>query len=214
MASVCALAPQADSHFRFLDLSPELRNQIYRYCLTDSEVLAVRSGASLNPPQRRWYILRAPPLTQPVLSTNLLATCKKIHDEATPILYGSNTFEVDSYETGHPLFVSWTETIAASISLVRNVRVGGITNRSVAVENLRGLHAATSLQSLVVLGDFRLTFCTASTIAKALLPLMLRLHRCRKDTGLKGAFDVLDLSLLPEAVVEKVMAILKQRLKC
>jgi hypothetical protein len=62
--------------FRFLDLLPELRLEIYRYVLVG----------------RKNWALRAP--DRPV-DPAILRTCKAVFTEAEPVLYGDNDFTVD-----------------------------------------------------------------------------------------------------------------------
>ena len=61
--------------FRFLDLVPELRLQVYRY------VLVGRNHQVLDAPDR-------------AVETALLRTCKTIYIEAEPVLYTDNDFTV------------------------------------------------------------------------------------------------------------------------
>ncbi|KXS95586.1 hypothetical protein AC578_3256 [Pseudocercospora eumusae] len=75
----------------FFDLSAELRNRIYGLALTngdDETPLRIRYHCK-NGEQR-------PCLDNQGLSPNILATCKRIHQEATPILYG-NLIRYDLY---------------------------------------------------------------------------------------------------------------------
>lgn len=67
---------KADSatHFRFLNLSPELRNTIYE------ELLILQNSFSCTP--------------------QILATCKQINKEATSVLYGDNLIEAKIYPDG------------------------------------------------------------------------------------------------------------------
>ena len=63
----------------FLDLPPELRNNVYRYCLVSPRRLQVykRLGPACS--------------NRTTLTPQLLVCCRQIRDEATAILYGENT---------------------------------------------------------------------------------------------------------------------------
>ena len=63
------------SRFRFLDLPPELRLEVYQY------ILIARNRDALEFPRQ-------------VIETALLLTCKLIYKEAAPVLYGENEFTV------------------------------------------------------------------------------------------------------------------------
>ena len=67
--------------FRFLELPGELRNEIYGHLLPDQAANPV----DLDKPVRRDGMKSF---------TNLMATCRQIHDEAASIVYGSKTFYV------------------------------------------------------------------------------------------------------------------------
>lgn len=71
--------------FHFIQLPPEIRVKIYNILLISPEVICIgseNSGTSRT----------APKLPYPPVS--LLRTCKKIDEEATPILYGKNDFTI------------------------------------------------------------------------------------------------------------------------
>ncbi|TVY51887.1 hypothetical protein LCER1_G006602 [Lachnellula cervina] len=88
----------------FLDLPGEIRNQIYR------QLLLV---PSLSIPR----LLGDPPIYPSILST-----CHKIHSEALPILYGSNTFLAHpNLLTGLPRLRLYYSTIS-SPSLISQIR--------------------------------------------------------------------------------------------
>lgn len=71
--------------FRLLDLPAELRNEIYGLALQRSGPLhVVRTWI------RHHYALK---LERSTFTPALLATCRAINTEATPILYGGSTYD-------------------------------------------------------------------------------------------------------------------------
>jgi len=73
------------SQSRLLSLPAELRLQIYTLLLSPPHLATIRRISSRG--YCSDYIL--PPLS---LTPSLLGTCRQINNEATPILYGQNTF--------------------------------------------------------------------------------------------------------------------------
>lgn len=76
--------PIDDTRASFLDLPPELRNEIYRQTLTSNRALRVSE-----------WTLKSTTIHQQV-SVALLVTCRQIHTEATAILYGANTSDLQA----------------------------------------------------------------------------------------------------------------------
>ena len=82
------------SSFRFLDLPPELRNEVYFWALNSptGNLLPVQR---INP---RRYEMRVSVLPGDELQTlglfnqNLILTCKQVHSEASGLIYHYNTF--------------------------------------------------------------------------------------------------------------------------
>ena len=78
----------------FLDLAAEPRNRIYYLCLTSPHGTKIEPRAPFQSNRSHAYQIRVEePSTKPP-TVAILSTCKAIHNEATPILYGSNTFKV------------------------------------------------------------------------------------------------------------------------
>lgn len=75
--------------FLFLDLPPEIRNQIFRLLLTHTTPILTTSAHDLRPPR----------LVRLQLHLNLLLVSRTLHNEASSILYGENTFQA------HPTFL-------------------------------------------------------------------------------------------------------------
>jgi len=80
---------------RFLSLSGELRNKVYRLLLCHPTAIALEGDEI-------W-----PDSNYPIgnrLSAQLLRTCRQIHTETQPILYGENTFTIQFDNTWGPYY--------------------------------------------------------------------------------------------------------------
>ncbi|KAI7622971.1 hypothetical protein KC343_g439 [Hortaea werneckii] len=97
-----------------LSLPPELRNEIWRYLL----VLHPSSPSpNSNAIDRKPPPPPSPPASgQPHICANVLRTCKQASTEATPILYGENTFNA------HPSLLATLPSLLLSTLPVRLVR--------------------------------------------------------------------------------------------
>ncbi|KAK6430808.1 hypothetical protein LTR95_013032 [Oleoguttula sp. CCFEE 5521] len=89
-------ATQAASHAGFLDLPPELRNEIYRLTL----VTPNRDRLDFGSPSTRFS-----------RSAAFLRTCSTVHNEARSILYSENEFffQRQSRRHGHIFASDWSE---------------------------------------------------------------------------------------------------------
>lgn len=93
------------SHLTFLDLPGEIRNQIYRLLL-------------IVPSPSTKRVLGSDPAIYP----QILCVCRKVHKEASEILYGANTFLAHpNLLSGLPRLRPYYETISSKrlISLIR-----------------------------------------------------------------------------------------------
>ncbi|RDI87755.1 hypothetical protein Vi05172_g2594 [Venturia inaequalis] len=79
--------PRAQT-FQFLNLPAELRNEVYRYCLTIDQPIYIRGDRS---PGKSKFIV-ASTTGKWELSMSLLKTCSQLHNEAMFILYSENHF--------------------------------------------------------------------------------------------------------------------------
>jgi hypothetical protein len=196
--------------FPFLKLSAELRNAIYELCLVTDRKINVSKPTYQQPVKWRGAhyatILYGPlagkswTVTPVLVYPNLLVTCKAINEEATPMLYGSNQFSLqpDFHMNTHlswldnPSDLLWTECIGSSVKHIRKIEVRDAAKQSHIIDLLEALKAAKHLETLSV--RFSENFRTSKTMAKALYPLILELHRSRKSTDQKAALDVLDFN--------------------
>lgn len=84
-------SPKHNEHrISFLDLPRELRDRTYDYCLIMEQPFDI-GNSHLKPESRRdWTFAN---WNRYPKAATLLATCKQIHAEAAPVLYGQNAFE-------------------------------------------------------------------------------------------------------------------------
>ncbi|CAK4034231.1 Hypothetical predicted protein [Lecanosticta acicola] len=136
----------------FLDLPPEIRNTIYQLALEKSQSIGIKS--SMHRHYERYYkdstlpkSAKVMPILPLNLSINILRTCKTIHQEATPILYGANRFHFHC--CCH--FKHFAETIGgASLRYLRELRFAALPNRFVATLAFSHLKACRALEKLTV----------------------------------------------------------------
>lgn len=75
--------PAEQPHCRLLQLPPELRNHIWRLLLLQD--IQTKRGS-------HWHSISDASKRRARFCANVLRTCKQVHSEATPILYGENVF--------------------------------------------------------------------------------------------------------------------------
>ncbi|KAF2633076.1 hypothetical protein BU25DRAFT_329375 [Macroventuria anomochaeta] len=111
-----------DAHrFSFLDLPRELRDLIYSYTFHVAGAIFVYTKDPYQPERKlRSKIVRhknagvvEPQSVYKWISTGLLQTCRQLHAEAAPVLYGDNTFRI--------WFLNKTNLALAYCQLVRHV---------------------------------------------------------------------------------------------
>lgn len=86
-----AVTPVPKQAFRFLDMLPELRTAVYRFCLKKSQALK-----QMEPDQSSPQGIECGTDEQlgPV-DVRILVVCKQIHDEATTVFFSQNTFKIE-----------------------------------------------------------------------------------------------------------------------
>ncbi|KAI7268189.1 hypothetical protein KC345_g7706 [Hortaea werneckii] len=94
-----------------LSLPPELRNEIWRYLLVLHPSCPSSSLSALEHPKPRHPSY--PGSGHPRIYANILRTCKQANAEATPILYGENTFNA------HPSLLATLPSFLLSVLPVR-----------------------------------------------------------------------------------------------
>lgn len=207
------------SKFAFLRLPPEIRNIIYDLCLVaplqnacvcrfkeeDNSRLSrhVRVWGAMS---RNFYFLCGGQIQYPP-SVHLLATCRMIYEEASPIFYGSNDFwiRLDSDMSQITPQEEWTTAIGRSIKHVRNVTLSfGTPGTAIAFYGvLDDLRRASSLESLYLhaYGWHRPEY-----VVNKVYSLMIHIHRTREGTELKPALDVLEVESRLKAEVKEILS--------
>ncbi|KAK4612199.1 hypothetical protein CLAFUW4_13412 [Fulvia fulva] len=154
----------------FFDLSAELRNRIYSHLLEDTrEINLWHARGAMDSPAR----IRRNPHHRRYLSVHpqILSTCKQIHNEATPMLYGSNRFSVFEPSDAVKFFVQ----IRGSVQYIRHLgveieapfRLGIPFAQDDFVALFGRLESAEALVTLTLPGSIRAGFSSAK-LAKLL----------------------------------------------
>lgn len=172
--------------FRFLDLPAELRNRIHELALTRSRNLRIITA----------HFGQGPRLNNTRIFPSILLANHQTHAEATPILYGDNTFGFLRPDALH-LFL---QTIGpAAIKHLRHVEVKMFWTHS--GEELELLKYAEKLQTLVVED----CYCSAKALAKGLRGL----HEEReKDDEAEKVMQVVKVLSRSAKFMEKVRGLL------
>lgn len=136
-----------DPASRFLDLPAELRNRIYSLLLEDENPLQL----GYEDKQRKHLTLKSSKKTPKAhLHPEILLTCHQINSEATPILYGNNTF---SFNHGSTLDVpSILSHFPSSIKYIRHISLY-ITSLVGLERTCEILGAAKDLKSFEISGQ-------------------------------------------------------------
>ena len=88
-------------------LKEKIRKSIFTYALTYNEPIPIRKHTSLN----AWYDDEGERLIREVwrFTPALLRTCLRIHQEASPIFYASNTFKATIRNSDISEITNWVE---------------------------------------------------------------------------------------------------------
>ncbi|KAK4611569.1 hypothetical protein CLAFUW4_13131 [Fulvia fulva] len=159
----------------FLDLPPEIRNAIYHLALNSHSALKIHyfSREKIFRVTLVWNPQHSLPWAV-TLSTNLLRICRQVHNEATPILYGSNCFEIHGQDA--QVFL---RAIGSSKQFLRHIHYSWPYNKLHYKQAVSLLKYATRLQRL----DLQRYGRTAQEHVGALRVLMQALH---KSSGAAG----------------------------
>jgi hypothetical protein len=194
----------ADSGFRFLDLPTETREQVYRLVLVQTKPILISTfknydtkvvsgqhftrashhqGQVWNKETGKW-------VGGPPSSLSLLRANKQIHQEATPIAYGANTFEQHRSTA-----LKWfTPRIGNSVEHLTFIDFGAWSTWPVMKMAFASLRTATGLRKLVfnfqMICDAFETYCKGGTperwavvFSKGLRPLLKSLQRAYDAQG-------------------------------
>jgi hypothetical protein len=204
-----------------LDLPKEIRNNIYELCLTVPEEVCMMAEFSELDYDYELHITEDGSdrisSTRANFQPAILATCRTIHQEATPMFYGSNrfqlslvfweedrhticdcyhrktSFQVDDDGTcfawSCPCNASWPRQNGRNIEHLRTVRISEYTHHLLG-HALHSLMSAWGLDELLT--DYDPEFCMpAPAMAQMLLPLLRWLQVNRKP-GQRPVMNVLD----------------------
>lgn len=180
--------------FRFLDLPPELRVRVYSYLFEFEHPLTIDPDGlwlegDWDEKEKVWR--------RQCITTGLLVSCKTIHREATPVLYGSNTF----HGNGNRRFL---QHIRRYIPHVRRF-VMAHSAKTHRHGDLVLLKAATSLSHLEIPSLYCNTYSwqrdhskedIRQALAKEMGPLFRSLHKSQKKDLDKKDRDVLDVLVI------------------
>ncbi|GIZ47747.1 hypothetical protein CKM354_001083200 [Cercospora kikuchii] len=165
----------------FHHLSTELRNRIYALVLLNTKVAPVKIYAnSLHPVGSREFLqARLRGRVSNNIVSNILAASPQIHDEATPMLYGGNSFDLTRVAS------RFLAAIGPSAKFVRNITSTWKPGRELGL-SLKLLTPETYLQSLV-LG----TGWLVPDLVDALLDWAVKTAEHRAGTALSSPVDIL-----------------------
>ncbi|KAK4497151.1 hypothetical protein PRZ48_011601 [Zasmidium cellare] len=179
----------------FLDLSAELRNEIYElsfqhpgpvWLVGDSKRETKGSSTS----SKRYGVPGVRALQNHLLRDTVafLRVNRQIHAEATPVLYGINQFEA-----GHPGIICYfAKQIGPSLGFLRHFIISHCTKSSLR-QMLGPMKTATRLQRLQIRVSAKYSIGDAATMAKGLLPWARAFHKMRNTGDMQDRRDVLDV---------------------
>jgi hypothetical protein len=124
----------------FLSLSAELRNRIYFLCLRSDGPIELRLWNVKS--RMRWVGNNVTDI-----ETHLLAACSLVYAEATPVLYGSNTFII--LDTGRPSTSFFTQVNRQSLQHIQHLEFWRPPPLDIHMES-PGLRHCTGLKTLVL----------------------------------------------------------------
>ncbi|SMR63637.1 unnamed protein product [Zymoseptoria tritici ST99CH_1A5] len=186
----------------FMGLPPEIRNIIYRLVLCSQRrgTIHFKKGwywaHVLSHPDRHCGLIIPSGLSPALLSTN-----STIHREATPILYGENTFEINLADVGQVF-----DRIDHSLHLLRNAsffRAYPVLSTKMRDTSFLRLKQLGALRSLTLCQDPKRT--SPMLAAKLLLPCIKAVQKridesAEKDEG-QSAVEILHFG--PHIVLRK-----------
>ena len=145
----------------FSRIPAEIRNQIYHEVLSVDQIDLSPKDEVRRRQHRAWN--RSPPekrLCTRQVDARMLRVCRLFHTEASPILYGNNTFVLSSELVG-PFQSNWLGRVGASNrQLIRKVEVRFTTeqvrrairsNADIAVNLMEALYKVTGVRSIALL---------------------------------------------------------------
>ncbi|KAK4556498.1 hypothetical protein LTR86_006642 [Recurvomyces mirabilis] len=180
----------AKKTFPFLRLSGELRNMVYRLALQHDKPVEIQARYHYGY-RRLARKARIAPYT--TVSTNLLLACHQINAEATPILYGCNSFNlVGSYGGGCAMILlDFLTDIDRSVQYLRRINLSHIHNMTTTITALHRLKQAKNFERLRFKHFDCLKYGSKHNRVAMLLPWLRSLHQACVQSG--GSFSLQDV---------------------
>ncbi|KAK3677371.1 hypothetical protein LTR78_002909 [Recurvomyces mirabilis] len=172
----------AKKTFPFLKLPGELRNIIYRFTLQHYRPIEIQARYHYGY-HRLARKARIAPYT--TVSTNLLLACHQINAEATPILYGCNSFNlVGSYGGGCAMILlDFLTDIDRSIQYLRRINLSHVHNMATTISALHRLKQAKNFERLEFKHFDCLKYGSKHNRVAMLLPWLRSLHQACAQSG-------------------------------
>ncbi|SMY29155.1 unnamed protein product [Zymoseptoria tritici ST99CH_1A5] len=193
----------------FFKLSAELRNEVYKLCLHSDEPVDVLCHLSAGGQPMLTMVEPLAGSFQP----NLLATCKAVRNEATSILYGSNTFVFRRVTNIGRRIRYFGQLDSANGQLIRQVELENFPSceLSSVFQEFGWLHG---LRSLVVHeGQGPGGFHNPQAWSEHLAPMMRAWLKARDGEDIESLLDILQFRPRPETSPEMIRKTRKRQIR-
>ena len=186
--------------YGFRDLPPEIRNNIYGLALHVEKAIPLDwTVGTISIVQLCPKVLTGSKYADKqttCLNVNLLRTNRQVNAEATPVLYGANTFAFGlSHLVGsEQVPLTFLQTIGDSRKCIRHVDLDNIGNAVKMRSALHLLKQAAQLDSFACSHDILNDLCSMTSKFNALLPWLKTLQKAADAAkGRQGPLEVLKL---------------------
>lgn len=159
----------SQSTIGFLDLPPEIRNRIYSLLLTIDEGLYI--NRICNGAKAPFNFIRDPLDDQP-LQPNILSTCSTVSEEASPILYGANSFCFASAD----LAADFCDRVGYLSNELRRITIENVESREDFQRAITKLSYDNGVLERLELDIFAIQRFTAKQMAEDLADLAWNLY--------------------------------------